>query len=303
MKSPAEVSTKPVVALQGLTKRYGDMTVVDDLSFELRPSTITGFVGPNGAGKTTSIRMLLGLVRSDGGQIDVCGGDLSRVGALIDGPAFYPTISARRNLRLLATLSNINPERIDIVLDQTDLTDRAGDAVRTYSLGMRQRLGIAAALLPDPDVLFLDEPTNGLDPQGILDMRALLRQLAAGGKSILVSSHLLSEIDNMCDQLVMIRRGRKVYSGPIGELEGRQRAELRLRPDEPGDVGRLLSLLKQEGFDASSDASGARVALPPEAAGRINRLAFESGIVLAEIYGEQEELEATFLRMMAERES
>jgi ABC-2 type transport system ATP-binding protein len=201
----AATTASPIVTLEGLTKRCGTRNVVNQLSFEMSPGTITGFVGPNGAGKTTTIRMLLGLVRASDGRGDVVGGDLSRVGALIDGPAFYPALSARGNLRLLATLGGIEWDRVDDVLAQVDLAERAGDQLRSYSLGMRQRLGIAAALLPDPLVPFLDEPTNGLDPQGIREVRALLRRLADAGTTMLVSSHLLSEIEHVCDQLVVIR--------------------------------------------------------------------------------------------------
>ncbi|MFV0524995.1 MAG: ABC transporter ATP-binding protein [Acidimicrobiales bacterium] len=289
----------PIVALDGLTKRYGESIAVNELSFVMRPGTITGFVGPNGAGKTTTIRMLLGLIRADAGERNVCDGDLSRVGALIDGPAFHPQLSARRNLRLLATLGSIDSGRVDHVLDQVMLTERADDAVRTYSLGMRQRLGIAAALLSDPEVLFLDEPTNGLDPQGILDMRALLRGQAAAGKAILVSSHLLSEIEHICDHLVVIRNGTRLYFGPIAELERQQRAELVVRPEEPGDLDRLTELLGDHGYRSTPENSGIRVIADPDHAGGINRLAFQAGIVLARLHDEQESLEATFLRMMS----
>ena len=293
----------PAVRVDGLTKHYDGRTVVNDLTFEMRPGTITGFVGPNGAGKTTTIRMLLGLVRSDAGERDVCGGDRSKVGALIDGPAFYPALSARKNLRLLATLGNISPSRVAEVLDQTDLTERSDDAVRTYSVGMCQRLGIAAALLPNPEVLFLDEPTNGLDPQGIRDMRALLRQLAEAGKSILVSSHLLSEIEHICDHLVVIRDGTKMFFGPTNDLERRQRAELTVSPDNPEDLGRLIALLRDHDYEASRKNNSVRVAAATDCAAAINRLAFQSGITLVEIHGETEDLESTFLRMMSARES
>lgn len=299
---PASI-TPPIVTLDGLTKRYDARIVVNELSFQMRPGTITGFVGPNGSGKTTTIRMLLGLVRSDGGLRDVCGGDLSKVGSLIDGPAFYPALSARKNLRLLATLSNIKPERVEVVLEQVSLTDRAGDTVGTYSLGMRQRLGIAAALLTDPSVLFLDEPTNGLDPQGILDMRALLRQQAEAGKSILVSSHLLSEIEHICDHLVVIREGVRLFSGPITDLERQQRAEIMLRPEEPGDLDRLAALLNESDYEAAREGPIIRVVATPDHAGTINRLAFKSGITLTSLHDEQEDLETTFLRMMSERAS
>jgi len=300
---PPASTVAPVVTLDGLTKRYGARTVVDELSFDMRPGRITGFVGPNGSGKTTTIRMLLGLARSDAGDRDVCGGDVSRSGSLIDGPGFYPALSARRNLRLLATLSDTSPDRVEHVLEQVTLTERADDAVSTYSLGMRQRLGIAAALLTDPEVLFLDEPTNGLDPQGIRDMRALLRQQAETGKSILVSSHVLSEIEHICDHLVVIRDGTRMFFGPIADLERQQRAELLIRPDEPSDLDRLATLLNEHGFESSHEDASIRVVASTGRAGDINRLAFKSGITLAGLHGEHEDLETTFLRMMSERVS
>jgi ABC-2 type transport system ATP-binding protein len=298
--TPAAGTVSPIVTLDELTKQYGRRSAVDRLSFQMAPGTVTGFVGPNGAGKTTTIRMLLGLVRASDGRADVVGGDRSKVGALIDGPAFYPTLSARRNLRLLATLGGIGRDRVEEVLAQVGLSERAGDLVRSYSLGMRQRLGIAASLLPDPVVLFLDEPTNGLDPQGIREVRALLRRLAATGKTILVSSHLLSEIEHVCDQLVVIREGRLIFFGPMAEVERYQHSELVVRPDHPGDLGRLVALLDQHGYQCRARDDDIRVVATPDRAAAINRLTFRAGMTLAELRSEREGLEATFFRMMAE---
>jgi ABC-2 type transport system ATP-binding protein len=297
----AAATASPIVTLEGLTKRYGTRNVVNRLSFEMSPGTITGFVGPNGAGKTTTIRMLLGLVRVSAGRACVVGGDLSRVGALIDGPAFYPALSARSNLRLLATLGGIGRDRVDDVLAQVGLSERAGDQLRSYSLGMRQRLGIAAALLPDPLVLFLDEPTNGLDPQGIREVRALLRRLADTGTTILVSSHLLSEIEHVCDQLVVIRGGTLIFFGPMADVERYAHSELVVRPEHPGDLTRLVGLLDQHGYQSRAGDKEIRVVATGDRAAALNRLTFQAGITLAGLHGEREGLEATFFRMMAER--
>src|SRR5205085_2767105 len=194
----APPATAPAIRTANLTKTYGSRNAVDGVSIEVPTGVIAGFVGPNGAGKTTTIRMLLALVRPTAGRVEVLGipathpaGYLSRVGALIEAPAFYPGLSARRNLEILATLGGISTQRVDPLLAQVGLQGREGDAVKTYSLGMRQHLGIAAALLPNPALLILDEPANGLDPAGILEIRQLLRHLREQGITILISSHLL----------------------------------------------------------------------------------------------------------------
>jgi ABC-2 type transport system ATP-binding protein len=299
--TPAAQTAPPVVTLDQLTKRYGGRSAVNRLSFQMAPGTVTGFVGPNGAGKTTTIRMLLGLVGASDGRADVVGADLSRVGAMIDGPAFYPALSARRNLRVLAALGGIRRYRVEEVLGQVGLSERAGDLLRSYSLGMRQRLGIAAALLPDPVVLFLDEPTNGLDPQGMREVRALLRRLAESGKTILVSSHLLSEIEHVCDQLVVIREGSLVFFGPMADVARYAHSQLVVRPDHPRDLTRLVALLDQHGYESQAGDDDIRVLASTDRAAAVNRLTFQAGITLAELHSEREGLEATFFRMMAER--
>jgi ABC-2 type transport system ATP-binding protein len=220
----------PAVVVRGLTKRYGARTVVDRLDFEIPTGTVAGLVGPNGAGKTTVLRMLLGLVRPDGGTATVIGKPITTpaaylpsVGALVEGPAFYPGLSGARNLAVLATLAGIDRSRIPLVLDRLGLSDRATDAYRTYSLGMRQRLGIAAALLGDPALVVLDEPTNGLDPSGIRAMRGIIRSICDDGRTVLVTSHLLHEVQQVCDWLVVIDRGQRRFEGVVddGDLEER----------------------------------------------------------------------------------
>src|ERR1039457_5160258 len=221
----------------GLTKRYGRRTVVDSLDITVPAGVVAGFVGPNGAGKTTTLRMLLGLVRPSAGGGRVLGAPLTRpasylhrVGALIESPAFYPNVSGTRNLMVQATLGGLDPARIPALLERVNLAERAAlldlvnwaeparDAYRTYSLCMKQRLAIAAALLGDPALLNLNEPTNGLDPAGIREMRGLVRSLADDGPTVMISSHLLSEVQQVCDWLVVIKEGRRVFQGSTAQL-------------------------------------------------------------------------------------
>jgi len=203
-----------IVSTQRLTKTFGPRTAVDAVDLTVRRGEVYGFLGPNGAGKTTTLRMLLGLVRPSSGRATVHGlppGDpvaVARTGSLVEGPGFYPYLSGRENLRVLARYRGLGDREVDRVLERVDLTERAGDRFKTYSLGMKQRLGVAAALLGEPDLLVLDEPTNGLDPAGMADMRALLVDVAAGGQTVLLSSHLLAEVQEICDRVGIISAGR-----------------------------------------------------------------------------------------------
>ena len=224
--------TSLAVSTTGLTKRFGERTVVDKVALTIPRGSVCGFVGPNGAGKTTTIRMLLGLVRPTAGSGSILGGSLAdpatylhKVGALIESPAFYPQLSGRDNLKALARLGRISLSAVAPALERAGLSARADDRYRTYSLGMKQRLGIAAALLPGPELLILDEPTNGLDPAGIVETRGLIRSFADDGITVLVSSHLISEIEQICDHVVMIRAGRLVHQGSVAELQAAQRPD------------------------------------------------------------------------------
>src|SRR2546423_4124882 len=217
-----------IIETANLSKRYGkQILAVDGLNLTIRKGEICGFLGPNGAGKTTTLRMLLGLVRPTSGTGKVLGkplgaaGGLARVGALVESPTFYPYLSGLRNLRVLARYAGVPSSRVDAVLDQLELTGRAGDRFETYSQGMKQRLGVAAALLKDPELLILDEPTNGLDPQGTTEMRALMRGIAREGRTVLLSSHLLNEVEQTCDRVGVIVKGHLVAEGTIDELRGR----------------------------------------------------------------------------------
>ncbi|WP_212732671.1 ABC transporter ATP-binding protein [Streptomyces oceani] len=214
--------TVPVETTE-LTKRYGEILAVDRLNLGVRPGEVYGFLGPNGAGKTTTLRMLLGLVRPTSGGVRLLGrspGDLTGVGALIESPGFYPYLSGRDNLRVLARHAGVGAPRVTEVLETVRLTKRSGDRYATYSLGMKQRLGVAAALLKDPRLLVLDEPTNGLDPAGMADMRALIRRLGAADCTVLLSSHLLGEVQQVCDRVGVIARGRLVAENTVAELRG-----------------------------------------------------------------------------------
>jgi ABC-2 type transport system ATP-binding protein len=220
----------PVVAASGLTKRFGELLAVDDLTFSLAPGTVTGFLGPNGAGKTTTLRLLLGLAEPDAGEALVFGRryreleqPARRVGAVLESDDFHPGRSGRDHLRVLALAAELPPARVEEVMAVVELDAVAHRRVRSYSLGMRQRLGLAAALLGDPELLVLDEPANGLDPAGVHWLRRFLRRFAARGRTVLVSSHMLAEVAQTVDQVVIIDRGRRVASGRLDELTERGR--------------------------------------------------------------------------------
>jgi ABC-2 type transport system ATP-binding protein len=221
-----------IIEAAGLTKRYGQVLAVDRLSFTVEPGQVVGFLGPNGAGKTTTLRMLLGLVRPDGGSATINGhaygelsGPLGQVGAVLEASSFHPGRTARNHLRIQALVAGIDAARIDVVLDLVGLTDAADRRVHGFSLGMRQRLGLATALLADPEVLILDEPTNGLDPEGVRWLRDLIRGLAAEGTAVLVSSHILAEVAQSVDSVIIINHGRVVTQAPIAELTATSRLE------------------------------------------------------------------------------
>lgn len=225
------------IETDGLTKRYSEhILAVDGVTLRVRRGEVYGFVGPNGAGKTTTMRMLVGLIRPSAGQARVLGkppgspDSLARVGAMIEAPGFYPFLSGRDNLRVMARHAGVPEKRLDAVLEQVGLADRADDPFGTYSMGMKQRLGLAAALLKDPELLILDEPTSGLDPEGIAEMRDFVRQLTQGERTVFLSSHLMTEVEQICDRIGIIRRGRLVAEGTLDELRGQPELHLRATP-------------------------------------------------------------------------
>jgi ABC-2 type transport system ATP-binding protein len=303
--APSDLAVKA----SGLTKRFGERTVVDALDLTIPAGSVCGFVGPNGAGKTTTIRMLLGLIRPSAGTGTILGGDLRhpasylhKVGALIESPAFYPQLSGRNNLSALARLGGIDRKVIPSVLDRVGLLQRAGDSYRSYSLGMKQRLGIAAALLASPELLILDEPTNGLDPAGIVEMRDLIGSLADEGMTVFVSSHLLSEIEHICDRLIMISDGKTVFQGEVATLRATRGEELVLRPESVSSLASLLAVVEQAGFIARvEDLPGGVEALAVVAglgqAAALNRLAMAADIALIHISERSRSLEEAFFEL------
>jgi ABC-2 type transport system ATP-binding protein len=293
-----------VVTTTGLTRRFGPITALDRLTVELPAAGVIGLVGPNGSGKSTLIRILLGLIRPTGGSASVLGSTIgsprsyaSRVGVLIESPAFIPGLSARANLVSLARLRRIPLERVDAVLVQVGLMGRDREPVKRFSVGMKQRLGIAAALLSDPELLVLDEPTNGLDPAGIVEIRELLRDLGRNGRTVIVSSHQLSEIEAVCDHLVVIRFGELVFSGPMTEVLKRTREHVDIAPEHTADVGRLQAALSSAGWAVTAVDDVLRVAAGADRAADLNRAAAGAGITLSRLIVTQDSLEEIFLEM------
>jgi ABC-2 type transport system ATP-binding protein len=297
------------VNASGLTKRFGERTVVQDLDLAIPRRSVCGFVGPNGAGKTTTIRMLLGLIAPSAGGGTVLGGELRspqsylhKVGALIESPAFYPQLSGANNLLALARLGGIDTSLISSVLDRVGLLERSVDSYRSYSLGMKQRLGIAAALLASPELLILDEPTNGLDPAGIVEMRDLIRSLADEGMTVFVSSHLLAEIEHICDRLIMISDGKTVFQGEVATLRATRGDALVIRPEVTASLASLVTLLGSAGYTAriENDSSGIQVVSVDagiDQAAALNRLAMGADIVLIHISERARSLEEAFFEL------
>jgi ABC-2 type transport system ATP-binding protein len=290
------------VTVERLSKTFGAVKAVDDLSFTVEPGTITGFLGPNGAGKTTTLRMLLGLVKPDSG-LAVIGGKayaqldrpLLHVGAALEASSFHPGRKARNHLRILCTANGLSASRADEVLEQVGLKDVAGRKVKGFSMGMRQRLALAAALLGDPQFLILDEPANGLDPEGINWLRGFLRHLADQGRTILVSSHMLSEVQQTVDNVVIIARGRLVREGPLGDLMASTARAVRVRSPQLAELQRLLA---GNGNHVMTDNGSLLVHDVDPAA--VGKLAFANRIELHELAAERSDLEQVFLELTAD---
>ncbi|MFE6747594.1 ABC transporter ATP-binding protein [Kitasatospora purpeofusca] len=293
-----------MIKVEGLTKEYGGARVVDGLDFEVAPGVVTGFLGPNGAGKSTTMRLILGLDRPTAGRALVDGRPyagldrpLRQVGALLDAQALHGGRTARGHLRWLAASNGLPDRRVDEVLDRVGLAGAAGRRIRGFSLGMRQRLGVASALLGDPPVLILDEPVNGLDPEGIRWIRTLLRGLAAEGRAVLVSSHLMTETALTADHLVVIGRGRLLADAATSDFIDRHgRTRIRVRAVDPV---RLAALMQRSGLDARPAAGGAWE-VTGATAESVAALAAADGVVLFEIAVHQDSLEEAFMRMTAD---
>jgi len=293
-----------VITIQGLTKRFGPVTAVDDLSFEVDQGTVVGFLGPNGAGKTTTLRTLLGLVTPTGGTATIDGrpyrelaDPVHHVGAVLEASSFHPGRSARNHLRVVATAAGLPLARADQVLDQVGLTQAGRRRVGGFSLGMRQRLGLATALLGDPAVLILDEPANGLDPEGVHWLRGLLRQLADQGRTVLVSSHVLAEVAQTVDQVVIIAAGRLVTQSTLAALTARTDQLVRVRTPQ---AETLQALLAAQGIQVDPDGADQLLATgtTTEAVGQ---MAAAAGIVIYEMGAERSNLEDVFLQLTSQQ--
>lgn len=304
---PARTRPDPgtvVLRAVGLTKRFGPITAVDGLDLEVRAGEVLGFLGPNGAGKSTTAGMILGLIAPTAGRLELFGQDIAtghaeaprRVGAVIETPAFYPYLSGKDNLRALAMAAGDVPEhRIDALLAQVGLLERARSPFKTYSLGMKQRLGIASTLLTNPDLVILDEPTNGLDPAGQREVRELIPELAREGRGVLLASHLLHEVQNVCDRVAIIRRGRLIESGSVSSLL-RRGSYIEVQVAEPERAAAVLRALP---FVERVSVDGARVLVTAgaEHGAAINRALAESGIYAGAIVPRTSSLEEVFLEL------
>jgi ABC-2 type transport system ATP-binding protein len=301
------------VITNNLSKRYGRRLAVDALSLKVPTGVVAGFIGPNGAGKTTTMAMLLGLVRPTHGTGTVLCASmenpasyLGRVGALIEAPAFWPGLSGVENLRVLATLGGHDPSRISELLALVGLGARGSDRFGGYSFGMKQRLGIAAALLGDPALLVLDEPTNGLDPAGINEMREFIRAVGDGERTVLVSSHILSELEQVCGWLIVIDRGSLVYQGPTQGFLGQAGTVVVLAPEHAGDLERLVALARADGHEPYPAGQGLIVPVgdddPRAVALALNKAAIAQEIVLAELHVRRPSLESHYLAVVEEHE-
>jgi ABC-2 type transport system ATP-binding protein len=296
-----------VIEIEGLRKtfhtlRHGRRVAVDGFDLVVEAGQVHGFLGPNGSGKTTTLRALLGLVRADAGRMAVLGerspGRLTqvtgRVGAIVESPQFFGNFTGHRTLRLLARAGGVPVSRVDEVLEQVGLRDRGHDRVKGYSLGMKQRLAVASALLKDPELLILDEPANGLDPAGIREMRDLMRTLADAGVTVLVSSHILAEIQLICDHVTIISRGRRVAAGPVDEvLAGFDRHEVLVRVDDPD---RATELLRAAELTVVGHPDHLVVTDVADAT-QISRLLGEQGVWLRELTPLRPDLESVFLEL------
>jgi ABC-2 type transport system ATP-binding protein len=302
-----------VIEIEGLGKEYrrfrgGKVVALERLDLSVPEGGVFGFLGPNGSGKTTTIRCLLGLVRPSHGTCSILGADpqrnlhtvIGRIGSIVETPALFPTFSGRKNLLLLGRLHGIGRTEVDRTLERVGLTGREKDKVKTYSLGMKQRLGIAAALLKDPALLILDEPANGLDPAGIKEVRELLRNLGEEGRTVFVSSHILSEVQQTCDHVAILSRGRCVAAGTVADvLAGGGAAGVLVRIDDPESAHVVLTAA---GLESVVTDGLLRVNIPPSDAARITKTLAQQGLYLSELRPDEEDLEDIFLKLTSDEQ-
>ncbi len=295
-----------VVETNGLTKRYGNgVLAVDSVEMSVRRGEVYGFLGPNGAGKTTTLRMLVGLIRPTSGTATIVGhapgnpAGLAKIGSLVEAPGFYPYLSGRENLKVVADYAGISHKRVAEVLDIVELTSRSGRKFGTYSTGMKQRLGVAAALLKDPELLILDEPTSGLDPQGMAEMRKLIKDIGQGNRTVLLSSHLLPEVEQICDRVGVIRGGKLVSQSTVQELLGEEGVLVTAEP-----VERAFELLTSMfGVAAVSRQNGSiRLKANPAGSLEINSRLMAAGIGVSELRPIERSLEEAFFQLTGEKQ-
>jgi ABC-2 type transport system ATP-binding protein len=296
-----------VIEIEGLHKEYaklrgGRTVAIQGLDLSVPTGGVFGFLGPNGAGKTTTIRCLLGLVRPSAGRMTLMGADvqrdlpsvIARVGSIVEAPAMFPRFSGRRNLEILARIHGEGETAIDAALERVGLADRAKDRVRTYSLGMKQRLAIAATLLRDPALLILDEPANGLDPAGIVEVRELVRSLGAEGRTIFISSHILSEVQQTADHVAIVAKGKLVTSGPVDEVLTTGGRGLLVKV---GDLEAGRRVLTEAQMPVVSAGGALKVDVPAEQAERVSRTLAEAGLFVTELRPDEVDLETVFLEL------
>ena len=293
-----------VIRTDGLTKRYGKIVAVDGLSMEVRRGHVYGLLGPNGSGKTTTMGMLLGLVRPTSGSFNLFGSSdghrdaLRRIGSVVETPAFYPYLSGRQNLAYFQGISGRGePSELDELLERVGLASRGGDRFQTYSLGMKQRLGLAYAMLGDPELLFLDEPTNGMDPEGMAEVRELVRGLGTGGRTVLLSSHLLHEVEQVCDSVTIISRGRLIAQGAVADLlRARRREQVRVKTTDDDRARETLSVLEWV-EDVAVEAGSLLVTAPISRSGDLTSALSGAGVSVTEMAPVQTSLEEYFLEV------
>ena len=292
-----------ILALKNLDKKFGRVHAVNDLSFNIKKGNVYGILGPNGSGKSTTLGIILNVVNKTSGSFSWFDGSISthealkKVGAIIERPNFYPYMTATQNLKLICKIKGVPYEKIDEKLKIVNLYERKDSKFKTYSLGMKQRLAIASALLNDPEILILDEPTNGLDPQGIHEIRKIIKEIAAGGTTILLASHLLDEVEKVCSHVVVIRKGVKLYDGRVDEIVATSGFFELLSEDQPALLMDLLE--KHPAISTVKEEEGKIIATLAEelSAGAINEYLFKEGVVLTHLVKRKPSLEQQFLTL------
>ena len=291
-----------ILTINNLTKKFGYLTAVKDLSFTINKGNVYGILGPNGSGKSTTLGIVLNVVNKTQGNFHWFDGNttthdaLKKVGAIIERPNFYPYMTAKQNLKLVCKIKGVDPSKIEEKLDIVGLTERQNSKFRTYSLGMKQRLAIASALLNDPEILILDEPTNGLDPQGIHQIREIIKKIATKGTTILLASHLLDEVEKVCTHVVVLRKGEKLYSGRVDEMIS-SHGFFELKSNNQDALKEVLETHKSFGNITEEDGILTAILNEPMQAETFNKLMFDKGITLSHLVQRKESLEEQFLKL------